>query len=61
MIAPIAERNRVIALDLPGFGRSQKPLEASYSFRFFDRVLSGALDALGAERTSLTASMTRSG
>ena len=53
VIAPIAERNRVIALDLPGFGRSEKPLEASYSFPFFDRVLGGALDALGAERASL--------
>ena len=44
---------RVIALDLPGFGRSDKPLDASYSFRFFDRTLSGFLDALGVEQTGL--------
>ena len=32
VIGPIAERNRTIALDLPGFGKSDKPLDASYSF-----------------------------
>lgn len=53
VIPPIAERNRVIALDLPGFGRSDKPLGASYSFRYFDEILEGALAALGIEKTSL--------
>ena len=38
---------------MPGFGRSDKPLDASYSFRFFDRVLSGFLDAVGVERLGL--------
>ena len=42
---PVGEGNRAIALDLPGFGRSDKPLDASYSFRFYDRVLTGFLDA----------------
>ncbi|MCO4769393.1 MAG: alpha/beta fold hydrolase [Deltaproteobacteria bacterium] len=46
-VAPhIARGNRVLALDLPGFGKSDKPLDASYSFRFFDRILSGFLDAI---------------
>ena len=49
----IAKGNRVIALDLPGFGLSDKPLDVSYSFRYFDRVLSDAFDALGLESTSL--------
>jgi pimeloyl-ACP methyl ester carboxylesterase len=49
----VAEGNRAIALDLPGYGRSAKPLDASYSFRFFERALSGFLDALGIERTGL--------
>ena len=53
LIPILAEGNRVLALDLPGFGRSDKPLDASYSFRFFDRVLEGFLDQVGAERTSL--------
>lgn len=49
----LARRTRVLALDLPGFGRSDKPLDASYSFRFFDRVLDGALDALGVDDVGL--------
>lgn len=53
VMPPIAEGNRVIALDLPGFGQSDKPLDASYSFRYFERVLDSALDALGIESTGL--------
>lgn len=45
-IPPLARTCRVLALDLPGFGRSDKPLDVSYSFRFFDRILDGVLDAL---------------
>jgi haloalkane dehalogenase len=52
-MAPIGKRNRAIALDLPGFGRSDKPTDASYSFRFFDRVLTGFLDSIGADRIGL--------
>lgn len=49
----IAARNRVIALDLPGFGRSDKPLDASYSFRFYAKVLDGVCDGLGLARLRL--------
>ena len=49
----IGEHRHALALDLPGFGRSSKPLQASYSFRFYDRVLTGVLDALGADRVGL--------
>ena len=49
----IAPGNRVIALDLPGFGRSDKPLDVSYSFRYFNKVLNDAFDALGIEDTGL--------
>ncbi len=53
-IAPrIAEGNRVIALDLPGFGRSDKPLDASYSFRFHTRILDGFFEAMGIDRLGL--------
>ena len=48
-----AAGRRAIALDLPGFGKSDKPLDASYSFRFYDRHLSGFLDALELEQTGL--------
>ncbi|MGH2992961.1 MAG: alpha/beta fold hydrolase [Solirubrobacterales bacterium] len=53
VIPPIAAHNRAIALDLPGFGQSDKPLDASYSFRYYDRVLSGFLDALGIDASGL--------
>ncbi len=49
----LAPNHRAIALDLPGFGASDKPLDASYSFRFFDRILSGFLDAIDVPVTGL--------
>ena len=49
----VAERNRVIALDLPGFGRSDKPTDASYSFRFHARAIDGVLEQLGVDRLGL--------
>ena len=46
-VAPlVAANHRVIVPDLIGFGRSDKPLSASYSFRFHARILTGLLDAL---------------
>ena len=53
IIEPLADHRRVIAIDLPGFGDSDKPLDVSYSFRFFDRILDGFLDAVGVERVGL--------
>jgi len=53
VMPPIAERNRVIALDLPGFGASDKPAGAKYDFEFFERALDGFLAALGIEQTGL--------
>ncbi len=49
----IGAGRRAIALDLPGYGTSDKPLSASYSFRFYDRILTGFLDALGITETGL--------
>ncbi|UJR86067.1 alpha/beta fold hydrolase [Sandaracinus amylolyticus] len=46
VIPPLARHRRVIALDLPGFGRSDKPADAPYSFAFFDRVLERFVDVL---------------
>jgi len=54
IIPPIAEHNRVIAPDLPGFGESSKPLEG-YDFAFFDRILDGFFEALGIEQVGLAA------
>jgi haloalkane dehalogenase len=53
IVDKIAEKNRVIALDLPGFGFSDKPLDASYSFRFHSRILDGFLGALSIDRIGL--------
>jgi pimeloyl-ACP methyl ester carboxylesterase len=43
----------MIAVDLPGFGESGKPLGAPYDARFFASAVVELLDALGLERTHL--------
>ena len=53
VIPPIAERNRVIAPDLPGFGASDKPLDLTYDFEFFESVLDGLLAELDIEDAGL--------
>jgi pimeloyl-ACP methyl ester carboxylesterase len=49
----IAEHNRVVAIDLPGFGVSDKPLGTRYDFAFFASAIDGLLDALGIDRVAL--------
>src|SRR5690606_21031167 len=49
----ISVNNRVIALDLPGFGASDKPTNVSYSFRYQERALEAFLDAMGIEKVTL--------
>jgi haloalkane dehalogenase len=53
VMVPIAERNRVLAIDLPGFGGSDKPLGVRYGFELFERTLDGFLAALGVEEVGL--------
>ena len=53
IIATLSETKQVIALDLPGFGQSDKGFEESYSFNYYDRVIDGFLKKLGISRTSL--------
>ena len=53
IMEPIARANRVVALDLPGFGASDKPLGIRYGFDFFGRTLDGFLAHLGIERVGL--------
>jgi len=52
-IGALADRHRVIAVDLPGFGDSAKPLAASYDAPFFARSVVALLDALELERASV--------
>ncbi|MCR9161732.1 MAG: alpha/beta fold hydrolase [Nannocystaceae bacterium] len=51
-IGALARNDRVIALDLPGYGKSDKP-RASYSMSFFARAVVGLLDALEIPRAIL--------
>ncbi|HMC06435.1 MAG TPA: alpha/beta fold hydrolase [Solirubrobacterales bacterium] len=52
-VAALADRNRVIALDLPGFGESDKPLSAPYDAAYFARSVFALMDSLGIERAHL--------
>lgn len=52
-VGALAADHRVIAVDLPGFGESDKPIGAPYDARWFARVVCGLLDALGIERAAL--------
>ena len=42
----IAEHNRVVAIDLPGYGGSSKPEPSRYGFDLYDRTLTGFTEAL---------------
>lgn len=42
-----------IALDLPGFGQSDKPLDVDYGFAFYERVLDGFVATLDAPEIGL--------
>lgn len=46
----LADDHRVIAIDLPGFGESDKPIGAPYDAPWFARSAFAAMDALGLER-----------
>ncbi len=53
-VSALAQAGRsVIAVDLPGFGDSSKPLSAAYDAPYFAEAVIDLLDALGLERPSL--------
>jgi pimeloyl-ACP methyl ester carboxylesterase len=52
-VAALAPHHRAIAIDLPGFGDSAKPLGAPYHAPYFARSVVGLLDALGLERADV--------
>jgi pimeloyl-ACP methyl ester carboxylesterase len=49
----IARNNRVVALDLPGFGGSDKPAGVRYGFELFDRAVEDFLAELGVEELGI--------
>ncbi|HEY5190305.1 MAG TPA: alpha/beta fold hydrolase [Solirubrobacteraceae bacterium] len=52
-VSALSNGLRVIAVDLPGFGDSDKPIGARYDPRFFAQAIIDLLDALGLDRASL--------
>jgi pimeloyl-ACP methyl ester carboxylesterase len=52
-VAALAGRYRVVAMDLPGFGESDKPIGAPYDAEWFARSAFHTLDALGVQRAHL--------
>lgn len=52
-VAALARAHRAIAIDLPGFGDSDKPLSGRYDAAFFARAVIALLDTLGYERAHL--------
>ena len=55
ILPELGKTHRAIAIDLPGYGLSDKPLDAAYDYDFFADVLNSFLDALGIEETNLAA------
>ena len=52
-IAALSGERQVIAMDLPGFGDSEKPLGAAYDAPYFAEAVVGLLDGLGIEKAHL--------
>jgi pimeloyl-ACP methyl ester carboxylesterase len=49
-VAALADEYRVVALDLPGFGESSKPIAAAYDAAYFAKAVIALLDALEIEQ-----------
>ena len=52
-VGALARTHRAIAIDLPGFGDSVKPIGAAYDAAFFAGAVTALLDALEIERAHL--------
>ena len=53
LVERVGEHGRAIALDMPGFGRADKPEGFSYSVEGYAQHLDGALRELGVDRVHL--------
>ncbi len=53
IIGNLSEKFQVIAIDLPGYGKSDKKIQDSYSFKYYNRVLTGFLDQLKIDHITL--------
>ncbi len=52
-ITTLAQQHRVFAVDLPGFGRSDKPADALYDGQYFARFIHDFMNGLGLKSASL--------
>jgi pimeloyl-ACP methyl ester carboxylesterase len=52
-VAALTDSYRVVALDLPGSGESDKPIGAPYDAAWFARAVFETMDSLGVERAHL--------
>ena len=52
-VAALADHYRVVAMDLPGFGESDKPIGAPYDSQWFARCAFDTLEKLGVDRAHL--------
>ena len=53
ILPEVGKAHRAIALDLPGYGLSDKPLDVTYDYDFYADTLDAFLDALGIDDTHL--------
>lgn len=53
ILPEIGKTHRAIAIDLPGFGKSDKPTDVIYTYRYYERVLDGFLRSLGLNNIDL--------
>jgi len=53
ILPELGKTHRAIALDLPGYGLSDKPLDVTYDYDFYADTLDAFLDALGIDDTHL--------
>jgi pimeloyl-ACP methyl ester carboxylesterase len=52
-VSALADHYRVVAIDLPGFGESDKPIGAPYDAPWFARAVFSAMDCLDLERAHI--------
>ncbi len=52
-VSALADSYRIVALDLPGFGESDKPIGAPYDAPWFARSVFATMDALDIERAHI--------
>jgi len=53
VMAELSSKHQVIAIDLPGYGKSDKGMDLSYSFRFHNQIIDGLLAHLDIDNITI--------